>query len=1358
MSTHVPESPPGTSANNESDTNADTCCLGTNFIILQYTRRSADVYPYDTSYQPTTQVPIVTGATAWTDPSTETTYILVFNESLYFGPKLDHSLINPNQLRYNGVTFCDNPFDHMQDLSLQADRGPVIPLHLQGTKIIFKSRVPTKKELSECEHIEMTNVHPWNPETVILGEMTSSTSHKEYDYNINVMISKAQTTRNPYSTEEYIKHEFVDPRSDECILHDINPSLIKIKELLTDAHNDVPIKKSMISRERHKSVTAQSLSELWGIGLKRAESTLTATTQTSTRSATLPLSRRYRADRMYRVKRLDGKFATDTMYADIKSLKQNSYAQVFTHKIGFAACYPLDKANGDTIGYALQDFIHDFGAPYHLTFDGASVQVGKKTRFMTMIRQHQILYHVSGPRRPNENPAEGMIREVKKRWYRIMSKKKVPKRLWDYGLVWICETGNLTVSSSRYSNGRTPIEIITGETPDISEHLDFGFYDWCTYRPNSGLGDNSIGRWLGVSHKVGQSMSYWILTISGHVISCTTVQRLTNAEMQTDEWKSRMSDYDEKIKDRLEIKDSEVTNHSDQPQWNRLSTDEDDPEFIEELNKVINDDTIKDEEEPTPDTFDAYLNMELGLPRGDDDALCHATVKRRAVDKDGKPIGIKDNNPLLDTRQYEVEFLDGTTETLTANTIAENLLAQVDEEGHRQLLLDEIIDHRKGHDAINKEDGFTSNEYNQKRKIQTTKGWELCVCWKDGSTNWVPLKDLKNAYPVQLAEYAINNEIQDEPAFAWWVPYTIKKRKSIISKIKSKYWQRTHKYGIRIPKSVKEAYDIDKTEGNTYWHDAIEQEMVKIRQAMKEYNGDPSKLVGYQEITTHFVFDIKLGENFRRKARLVADGHKTSPPSSVTYSSVVSRDSVRICLLLAALNELDVLSADIENAYLTAPCREKCWTRAGPEFGSDEGKPFIVTQALYGLKSSGAAFRAFLAETLDDIGFKSSIADPDVWMRAAVKPDGEEYYEYILVYVDDILAISHEPKRPMHDIQKAFKFKKDEIKAPDTYLGAKLEEKSINGRKVWTMTSRDYVKHAVKNVEDSLKKRGMKLQSKASTPMGSGYKPELDASEELDADDVTFFQELIGILRWAIEIGRVDIHTEVSMLSSYQASPRMGHLEQVIHIFAYLKKKPKLTLYFDPEEPILDHSMFQGSMTDDFKQIYRDAKEETPNNAPRPRGRRVTTTAFVDASHASCRRTRRSHTGFILFVNRAPITWYSKRQNTIESSTFSSEFIAMKTCMEAIVGLRYKLRMFGVPINGPTKVLCDNQGVVDNSSKIESMLNKKHNSIAYHAVRWAVAAGTMMVGKVDTEENIADAMTKRLTVMRRDKLFGNWTY
>ena len=95
---------------------------------------------------------------------------------------------------------------------------------------------------------------------------------------------------------------------------------------------------------------------------------------------------------------------------------------------------------------------------------------------------------------------------------------------------------------------------------------------------------------------------------------------------------------------------------------------------------------------------------------------------------------------------------------------------------------------------------------------------------------------------------------------------------------------------------------------------------------------------------------------------------------------MVSRDSVRICLLIAALNDLEVLGADIQNAYLTAPNREKCWTWAGPKFGSDQGKPYLVVWALYGLTGAGASLRALLADKLDRMGFKSSEADPEVWL------------------------------------------------------------------------------------------------------------------------------------------------------------------------------------------------------------------------------------------------------------------------------------------------------------------------------------------------------------------------------------------
>ena len=134
----------------------------------------------------------------------------------------------------------------------------------------------------------------------------------------------------------------------------------------------------------------------------------------------------------------------------------------------------------------------------------------------------------------------------------------------------------------------------------------------------------------------------------------------------------------------------------------------------------------------------------------------------------------------------------------------------------------------------------------------------------------------------------------------------------------------------------------------------------------------------------------------------------TETPASLTYSSVVSRDSVRIAFLIAALNDLNVTSCDIQNAYLTAQCREKIYTIAGSEFGSEEGDILIVKRALYGLKSSGAAFRAHMAEINIDMGYKSSTADPDVWYRPAVKPNGFEYYEYILAYVDDLIHKSHD--------------------------------------------------------------------------------------------------------------------------------------------------------------------------------------------------------------------------------------------------------------------------------------------------------------------------------------------------------------
>jgi hypothetical protein len=171
------------------------------------------------------------------------------------------------------------------------------------------------------------------------------------------------------------------------------------------------------------------------------------------------------------------------------------------------------------------------------------------------------------------------------------------------------------------------------------------------------------------------------------------------------------------------------------------------------------------------------------------------------------------------------------------------------------------------------------------------------------------------------------------------------------------------------------------------------------------------------------------------------------------------------------------------------------------------------------------------------------------------------------------------------------------------------------------------------------------------TPFSSNYAPWLEVSPELKADGVQRFQELIGQLRWAVEIGRVDILLETSRLSSYLAMPRVGHLEQAFHIFGYLKTHPKRKLAFDPVHPAIDENRFQKC---DWTEFYRDASEAIPENMPTDRGNLMSTHCFVDANHAGDTETRRSQTGILLFCNRAPTIWFSKRQNSVEASRGTS--------------------------------------------------------------------------------------------------------
>ena len=204
-----------------------------------------------------------------------------------------------------------------------------------------------------------------------------------------------------------------------------------------------------------------------------------------------------------------------------------------------------------------------------------------------------------------------------------------------------------------------------------------------------------------------------------------------------------------------------------------------------------------------------------------------------------------------------------------------------------------------------------------------------------------------------------------------------------------------------------------------------------------------------------------------------------------------------------------------------------------------------------------------------------------------------------------------------------------------------------------------------------------------------------------------------------------------------------------------MKHHPKRKIAFDTDHPKIREARFKNF---DWTDFYKDATEAVPPHAPKPRGNLVSTHCFVDANLAGNTVTRRSQMGILIFVNKAPILWLSKKTNTVEVSTFGSEIVAMRNAVEMIESLRYKLRMLGVPIEGPTNVFCDNEAVTKNCSMPESVLKKKHHSINYHRNREAVASGTIRIAYEESETNLADAFTKVLDVKTRNRLFNYFMY
>jgi hypothetical protein len=271
------------------------------------------------------------------------------------------------------------------------------------------------------------------------------------------------------------------------------------------------------------------------------------------------------------------------------------------------------------------------------------------------------------------------------------------------------------------------------------------------------------------------------------------------------------------------------------------------------------------------------------------------------------------------------------------------------------------------------------------------------------------------------------------------------------------------------------------------------------------------------------------------------------------------------------------------------------------------------------------------------------------------------------------------------------------------------------------MSSIKYVHTEVQNVQEYLNKNGdRKLKKNASAPFEAPYRADNDESPVLGPKMASYFQSQIGILRWCVELGRIDIITEVSMLSTFLCMLREGHLDAVYHLFAYLSLHHNARGVCDPTYHDVDMRAF---IKTDWKPMYGDLKKAIPPNAPFTRGKAIDLCLFVDSDHSGEHFTLCSRTGFFISLSMAPIVWFSNRQPTVESSVFGAEFVAMKNGIETTRGLCYKLRLMGVTIEGSTYVYGSNMPVVHNTQRPESVLKKKIKAICYHAVQESDAMG-----------------------------------
>ena len=936
-------------------------------------------------------------------------------------------------------------------------------------------------------------------------------------------------------------------------------------------------------------------------------------------------------------------------------------------------------------------------------------------------------YHISNwhsePYHQNQNPAEWRYRTIKSWTNTVMNRSGAPANCWLLCLIYVCYLLNHIACTAL--DGKIPLLALTGITPDISIILLYTFYQpvfYATYDQHfPSESEERAGYWVGFGEHCGVAMTHKILDQDTQKIIYRSAVRPK---------KSSTPNH------RLAPHGGEVSTSSDPSEdKNSSGSPTGAPEGSSPEQKAP---TVfirsRDEENPSGSkpmpTFDPsdLIGRTFLLPPEENGERHRAKVTRKVVEiidqEDGKRV--ENINFILDIGNGKVE------ELISYNQLLEHLENAQD---HDMGMDQELFKFRAiiGHQGplLASDPDWKGSKYN------------VQVEWETGEITFEPLSIIAADDPVTCAAYAKEKDLL---ALEGWRRFrSLAKKDKVLaraikqSKIRQVRRSQTYMFGYLIPRNYMEAMQFDSENKNSKWYDAIKLEMESMAEykVFKKWDKailDKHKKVknppkGYHRIKVHLVFAVKF--DGRHKARLVADGHLTPEPIENIYSGVVSLRNLRLVIFLGKLNNLELWGADIGNAYLEAFTDEKLYIVAGPEFQELEGYILIFLKALYGLKSSGKRWAEVIHGILRDMKFLPSKADPCIWLR---KAPNLRCYEYIAVYVDDLCIAAESPSAIIQIFKSKYHLKVKGDGKLTYHLGADYFEDPDG-----TFVSQP--KKYIDKLADTYKRLFNEDPPKGyKTPLDKNDHPELDTSEILEGDMAAKYLTMVGQLQWLVTLGRFDIHAQVATMSRFRAAPRQGHMDRLKRIYSYAIRTKDYAIRFRTEKP--DYSFLPDQDFDWTYSVYGDVHEILPDDMPEPLGESVTTTTTMDANLNHCLATGKSLTGCLHFVNKTPVDWYSKKQATVETATYGSEFVAAKTATEQIMDIRQTLRYLGAPITTKSFLFGDNRSVVTSATLPHSTLTKRHNILAFHRVREAIAAKLMAFYWIQSAYNLSDMLSK----------------